>query len=267
MSGVIPAFEMVFFRNFFGWLFVLPFVWQAGLSILKTRRIKMHFVRSLFGTCAMSCWFLGVTMIPLSEATALNFTTPLFITIGAALLFGEVVGLHRVGALVIGFIGALIIIRPGFQTLEPGMLVVLASSCFIACALLSVKHLTSSEHPTAIVFYMGLFMSPLSLVIAAPDWVWPDPEHYPWLVAMGAVASAGQLGMARALAAADASVSMPYSFTNMIFASIIGSLFFAETPDLWTWVGAGVIFTSTFYITKREAMKNATGHQVQQYRH
>ncbi|WP_135075394.1 DMT family transporter [Terasakiella sp. SH-1] len=253
LSGEIPALEMVFFRNFFGWLFMLPFVWWAGLSILKTKRIKMHGVRALFGTAAMSCWFLGVTMIPLSDATALSFTVPLFTTLGAVLFLGEVVRMHRWMALIIGFIGALIIIRPGIEEIAPGMLVILASSVFIAAAFLSVKHLTSSEHPWAIVFYMGLFMSPLSLIGASTVWVWPEPEHYPWLIAMGVFASSGQIGMAQALKAADASVSMPYTFSHMIFASLIGYVFFDELADLWTWVGAVVIFSATFYIARREA--------------
>lgn len=253
LSGVIPPLEMAFFRNFFGWLFMLPVVATAGAHTLKTKRIKLHFIRALFGTGAMSCWFTGLTMIPISQATALNFTVPLFTTLGAVLVLGEVVRIHRWMAMIVGFMGALIIIRPGVQDIEPGTLIILASSFFISCALLSVKHLSSSEHSTAIVFYMGLFMSPISLIAAIPVWVWPQPEHYIWLVAMGVFASTGQLGMARAMAAADASVSMPFSFTNMLFASAIGYVFFGEVADMWTWIGACVIFCSTLYIVRREA--------------
>ncbi|MDV7338319.1 DMT family transporter [Terasakiella sp. A23] len=254
LSDDIPALEMVFFRNFFGFLFMLPFISVGGLGILKTKRMNMYGLRALFGTAAMSCWFLGVTMLPLSEATALSFTVPLFTTLGAVLILGEVVRIHRWMALVVGFIGALIIIRPGFEEIEIGALVVLASSFFIACAVLCVKSLSRTEHPTAIVFYMGAFMTPLSLIGAVPVWVWPEPEHYIWLVGMGVFASSGQIGLARAMKAADASVSMPYSFTNMIFASMIGYYFFAETLDVLTWVGACVIFASTLYITRREAL-------------
>ncbi|SCA57318.1 conserved membrane hypothetical protein [Candidatus Terasakiella magnetica] len=253
LSPHIPALEMVFFRNFFGWLFMLPFIAHAGFSILKTKRIKMHGIRALFGTAAMSCWFLGVTLIPLSEATALGFTVPLFTTLGAALVLGETVRLHRWMALIVGFIGALVIIRPGLQEIEIGTMIVLASSVFIACALLSVKHLTSSEHPMAIVFYMGLFMSPLSLIGASTVWIWPQAEHYGWLVAMGVFASSGQIAMAKAMQAADASVSMPFNFSHMIFATFIGYFFFNEALDLWAWVGAIIIFSATIYIVRREA--------------
>jgi len=253
LSGEIPALEMVFFRNLFGFLFILPVVWIAGIDKVKTKRIKMHGLRAVFGTAAMSCWFIGVSLIPLSEATALSFTIPLFTTLGAALVLGEVVRRYRWMALVVGFAGALIILRPGIEKIELGALIVLASSVFISCALLAVKHLSSSEHPTAIVFYMGLFMTPLSLIGASTVWVWPEPEHYPWLIAMGVIASVGQIGMAKAMKAADASVSMPFSFTNMIFASLIGYFFFGETVDTWTWVGAGVVFGATLYIVRREA--------------
>lgn len=253
LSGTIPALEMVFFRNFFGWLFMLPLVARAGFSILKTKRIKLHGVRALLGTAAMSCWFIGVTLIPLSEATALGFTVPLFTTLGAALILGETVRIHRWVALMIGFLGALVIIRPGIEQIEIGTLIVLASAVFISSAVLMVKHLSSSEHPMTIVFYMGLFMSPLSLIGAVGVWVWPEPEHYIWLVGMGVFASSGQIGMAKAMKLVDASVSMPFNFSHMIFASFIGFFFFNEAIDVWAWVGAVIIFTSTLYIVRREA--------------
>jgi drug/metabolite transporter (DMT)-like permease len=253
LSGTIPALEMVFFRNFFGWLFILPLVIHAGFSTLKTKRLKLHGIRALFGTAAMSCWFIGVTLIPLSEATALGFTVPLFTTLGAALVLGETVRLHRWIALIIGFFGALVIIRPGIEQIEIGTLVVLASAVFISSAVLMVKHLSSSEHPTTIVFYMGLFMSPISLIAAYGGWVWPQPEQYIWLVLMGGVATCGQLAMARAMRAADASVSMPFNFSHMIFASFIGFFFFDEALDVWAWTGAVIIFASTLYIVRREA--------------
>jgi len=212
----------------------------------------MHVLRAVFGTAAMSCWFVGVTLIPLSQATALNFTVPLFTTLGAALFLGEVFRTYRLIALLVGFAGALVILHPGVGPVEPGAFIVLASSIFISCALLFVKSLSNSEHPTAIVFYMGLFMTPLSLVAASTVWVWPEAQHYPWLVAMGVLASIGQIGMAKAMQAADASVSMPFTFTHMIFASIIGYVFFGEGVDQWTWAGAGIIFIATFYIVRRE---------------
>jgi len=253
MSVHIPALEMVFFRNLFGLVFILPVVGLAGFHTLKTKRLKMHGVRAVFGTAAMSCWFLGVTLIPISQATALNFTVPLFTTLGAALVLGETLRRHRMMALLVGFLGALVILRPGIVTIEPGVFLVLASSLFISGAVLSVKHLSSSEHPTAIVFYMGLFMTPLSLVGASTVWVWPQLEHYPWLIAMGIFASVGQIGMAKAMKAADASVSMPFAFTHMVFASIVGYVFFGEIVDIWTWVGAAIIFCATLYIVRREA--------------
>lgn len=254
LSPDIPALEMAFFRNIFGLVAIIPVVWMAGFKTLKTKRIKMHGLRAVFGTAAMSCWFVGVTLIPLSQATALNFTVPLFTTLGAALVLGETLRRYRMMALLVGFAGAFVILRPGFVDIEPGVFVILSSSLFISAALLCVKHLSSSEHPAAIVFYMGLFMTPLSFLPASMVWVWPDMHHYPWLIAMGLFASAGQIGMAKAMKAADASVSMPFTFTHMVFASIIGYVFFEEIADLWTWVGAGIIFVATVYIVRREAM-------------
>lgn len=254
MSTYLPALEMVFFRNLFGFLFMLPAVYMAGLKTLRTQRIKGHLLRALFGTGAMSCWFIGLTLIPISQATALNFTVPLFTTLGAALVLGEQVRFHRWMALIIGFGGALIIIRPGVSEIETGALLVLGSSLFMSCTFLTVKRLSSSEHPAAIVFYMGLFMTPISLLAALPGWVWPEVSYYPWLIAMGLSAALGHFAMAKAMSCAEASVSMPYSFTHMIFATAIGIIFFNEVPTLWTWAGATVIFASTVYIVRREAV-------------
>ncbi len=253
MSGVIPALEMVFFRNLFSWLFMMPVVAHAGWHTLKSKRIKTHLLRAVFGTVAMSCWFMGLTLIPISQATALNFTVPLFTTLGAALFLGEVVKKHRWIALCIGFAGTLIIIRPGVEELELGAILILASSVFMSCTFLTVKRLSSTDHPATIVFFMGAFMTPMSLVAAVPVWVWPTGTDYFWLIGMGLSAALGHFAMAKAMSYADASVSMPFSFTHMLFASAIGYFFFAETVDLWTWVGAGVIFASTLYIVRRES--------------
>lgn len=253
MSATIPALEMVFFRNLFSWFFMMPLVAHAGWHTLKTTRTKLHILRAIFGTLAMSCWFIGLTMIPISQATALNFTVPLFTTLGAALFLGEVVKSHRWIALCIGFAGTLVIVRPGVEEIQLGTLLILASSLFMSCTFLTVKRLSSTDHPATIVFYMGLFMTPMSLVGAAPVWVWPEPWEYFWLIGMGLSAATGHFAMAKAMAAADASVSMPFSFTHMIFASAIGFVFFAETLDIWTWIGAGIIFSATFYIVKRES--------------
>ncbi|MDV7340700.1 DMT family transporter [Terasakiella sp. A23] len=253
MSGVIPALEMVFFRNLFSWFFMMPMVAHAGWKTLKTTRTKAHILRAIFGTLAMSCWFMGLTLIPISEATALNFTVPLFTTLGAALFLGEKVKSHRWIALCIGFAGTLVIVRPGMQEVQLGTILILASSIFMSCTFLTVKRLSSTDHPATIVFYMGLFMTPMSLVGAAPVWVWPEPSHYVWLIGMGFSAAVGHFAMAKAMSCADASVSMPFSFTHMIFASAIAYFFFAESIDLYTWIGAGIIFSSTLYIVRREA--------------
>jgi drug/metabolite transporter (DMT)-like permease len=153
----------------------------------------------------------------------------------------------------VGFLGALVIIRPGAGTFTGASLVALASAVAIAAAQLSVKSLSRTEHPNAIVLIMGLLMTPMSLLPAAFVWTWPNWSTFLWLVSMGLVATIGQVCLVRAMQAADASAVMPFDFSRLIFASALGWLMFGERPDAWTWVGATIIVAATVYIARREA--------------
>ncbi len=249
----LHAFELAFFRNLFGLLFMLPWLMHTGFGGLKTRRLGLYTVRGVFSILAMLSWFWAVTVMPLAEATALSFTTPIFTTILAALVLGEVVRIRRWTATVVGFLGTLLILRPGFVEVSPAALAVLFGAACIAAAIVAMKILARTESPNAIVTYMVLFLTPLSLPPALFVWQWPAAETWPWLVALGAVATAAHLCVTRAFAAADASAVMPLDFVRLPFVALIGYLAFAEQPDLWTWLGAAVIFGATVYITQREA--------------
>jgi drug/metabolite transporter (DMT)-like permease len=192
-------------------------------------------------------------MLPLADVTALSFTAPLFATVGAALLLSEHVGARRWTATLVGFFGALVIIRPGAGTFTGASLVALASAVAIAAAQLSVKSLSRTEHPNAIVLIMGLLMTPMSLFPAAFVWTWPNWSTFLWLLLLGLVATIGQVFLVRAMQAADASAVMPFDFSRLIFASALGWLMFGERPDAWTWVGAAIIVAATVYIARREA--------------
>ncbi len=253
LSSEMHTIEIAFFRNLFGLAFMVPWVLRVGLGGLRTQRFGTHLFRSLVGLAAMLCFFTAIGLLPVAEVTALTFTAPLFAAAGAALVLKERVRLRRWSAILVGFAGAIIIVRPGVETIQPAALIALASAGFMAIAVLSVKALSRTEDPNAIVVYMGMLITPLSLIPALFVWTAPTPDMWMWLVLMGLVATLGQVMLTRACAAADASVILPFDFARLVFVSILGFVLFGERPDIWTWVGAAVIIAATVYVAHRES--------------
>ena len=184
---------------------------------------------------------------------------PLFATAGAALVLGEVVRARRWTATVVGFLGTLIILRPGFTEITPAMALPVLAAVSMACATLTVKSLSRTESPATIVLYMTLFLTPLSLVPALFVWQWPDLETLGYLIGLGGTGALAHLLMTIAYGKADASAVIPFDYARLPFVAVIAFFLFGEVPDLWTWVGAAVIAASAIYIARREA-KVAAGH-------
>lgn len=249
----LHPFEIAFFRNVAQLILMLPWLVVAGLSVVRTHRNWAHMRRSLFGICAMLTWFSVLTMLPIAEATAITFAAPLFTTAGAALLMGEKVGVRRWSATMFGFIGVLLIIRPGFQEVGLGHGLALLAAVLIAAAMLTNKSLARTEHPNAMVLWMGIYMTAFSIMPAASVWTWPTVDAWPWLAAIGLVATAAHLALNHSFSVADASFVAPFGFTQIPFIAVLGYAVYGEVPDLWTWAGAAVIVASGIYIARREA--------------
>ncbi|MEJ2016271.1 MAG: DMT family transporter [Limibacillus sp.] len=252
-SAELDPFQIAFFRNLFALVLMLP--WLAGHwpEALSTKRFKLHFWRAAVGLTAMLLWFYSVAVLPLSEAVALNFTVPLFATAGAALVLGEVVRARRWTATVIGFLGVLIIIRPGFSEVTWIMALPVVAAAFMAASVLLVKTLSATEAPVTIVLYMNLLLTPLSLIPALFVWQWPSVEVWLAVIATGFIATGAQIMVTRAYKVADASVVLPFDYTRLPFIAVMAWLVFGQTTDLWTWIGAGVIAASSIYIAHRES--------------
>lgn len=272
LSGIIRQlgqemhpFEVAFFRNLFGLVVMLPWLWRIGFGVLKTKRLKLYVSRSLLSLFSMLCWFSALPILPFEQAVALSFTAPLFATVCAALVLRETVRGRRWTATILGFVGVLIIVRPDVAGAVPsagangifavGALLAILSALTSAVLIIIVKNLARTEPSDAIVTYMVLLLTPMSLVPAVFVWQWPTAEQWPWLIAMGMLGSFGHMCYMRAFAIADASAVMPYDYSRLIFAAVIGYLAFAEVPDLWTWVGAAVIASSAIYIAHRETVR------------
>ena len=245
--------QLAFFRNFFALAFMLPWLASVGLSGLKTAHLGLHVWRAVIGLLAMCLWFYSIALLPLAEAVALNFTVPMFATVGAAIFLSEIVRARRWSATIVGFLGVLIILRPGFTELTPAMSLPVIAAAFMAISVLIVKRLSSYDQPGAIVFMMNLLLTPLSLIPALFVWRWPSWTTLGLMLLVGFFAALSHIAITRAYTKADASAVLPLDYARLPFIAALAFLFFGEVPGLWTWVGAGVIAASAVYIARREA--------------
>ncbi len=252
LTETLHPFEIAFFRNLFGLAFVLPWFIRYGLAPLRTRHFKLHIYRSLVNVVAMFSFFYAISITPLAEVTALGFAAPIFTTVLAAIFLGEVVRLRRWTAVFVGFFGTLIILRPGFDEIGLGQLLVLNSTIFWAVALLLIKTIGRHDSSVTIITYMSLLQLPLSLVPALFVWTWPPLELWFWLLMIGMLGGSAQWLMTESLRTADTSVVMPIDFCKLPWTAFLAYLAFSEIPDVFTWLGGAVIFGSALYIAMRE---------------
>jgi drug/metabolite transporter (DMT)-like permease len=253
----LDCFEIAFFRCAFGLLAIAPFVVgpylaQGGTALFLTGRPWMHLARALVGVAGMFCGFYAVTHMPLADATAISFTKPLFMIVLAVAFLGEQVRWRRWSATVVGFMGVLIIMRPGTDAFQPAALVALLGSFFIADVVVLVKKLSATERNVTILFYFAAITTVVAAVPAALVWTTPTWRELAFLVLVGIAATLGQACSLRAYRAGEATAVVPFDYARLIFATLYGYLFFAELPDLWSYVGAAVLIASTLYIALRD---------------
>jgi len=238
-----------------GLILIMPFVAKNNFKALKSNNFKLQIIRATINIFSMICWFTAIGIMYFEKATALGFTTPLFTTILAVIVLGEVIRFHRTAALILGFIGIIIIIRPGYLPFEFGTLLMLAASFSFSFVLIFVKKLSATDSSLTIIFYHLLFMTPVFFILSLFFW---ETITLNQLFIFGFMGAAGLLShwcLAQAFKLSDTTFVMPLQFTKLIWASLIGLYLFAEQPDIWTWIGGIVIFISVVYITYREAYK------------
>ncbi|HTO81183.1 MAG TPA: DMT family transporter [Methylomirabilota bacterium] len=246
--------QIGFFRVVVGFAAVLPFVARAGLARVRTRHLHVHAIRAVFGLLAMYCSYYAIAHMPLADYTALSFTKPLFATFLAVVILHEVVRWRRWTATAIGFLGVIVMVRPGATTaFQPAALAALVEAFSIAFLVTLVKRLPPQETTTGMLFHFGLFASVLSLGPAIYAWQWPTAFEWLLLIGVGVLGAMAQSFWIRSFRAGDASVVAPFDYLRLLFAGFIGFAVFSELPTLWTLIGAGVIVTSTLYIAHREA--------------
>ena len=255
LSDDLHPIIICFYRSLMGLILITPFVARNNFKALHTKNMRLQIFRASINIISMICWFSAIGMMHFEKATALGFTTPLFTTVLAVVVLGEVIRFHRTAALLLGFIGIIIIIRPGYVPFEFGTVLMLIASFSFSFVLIFVKKLSATDSSLTIIFYHLLYMTPVFFILSL--FYWENINFYQLIVftLMGASGLLSHWCLAQAFKMSDTTFVMPLQFTKLIWASLIGLFIFAEQPDIWTWVGGVIIFISVVYITYREAFK------------
>lgn len=252
-SETLHTFEIAFFRNFFGVVAALPLLYRHGPGLLRTTQLPRYFVRCVIGVISMFCGFWAIGNLPLAQAVSLSYSTPIFVTIAAVIFLHEQVRARRWAAVVIGFIGVLVIVRPGTEGFSSGTLIALAAAVLSGIVSIQIKQLSYTEPADRIVLWTTLLWVPLSLAPALFVWEWPRGITWLWVAAAGVLGTSGHMLWTRALKLGDVSALTPISFMQLPIVALFAYFLFGEAVDRWTVLGAGIIFAANVYIAHREA--------------
>ena len=247
-------FEVAFFRTIFVLLIFLPFVVKNGFKTLKPNNVKLQSYRAIIGSVAMLCMFYGLSITELAKATALMFTVPIFATILAIIFLKEVVGIRRWSAMLVGFFGALIVLRPDIE-LGFGPLLILCGSLMWSSSVLMAKKLTQTDSTLSITFWQAAGLIPATFILATQVWQWPNLDQ---LIMFLLIAIAGTLThwfLNEALKRAEISALLPLDYLRLIWSVSLGLIFFNEIPPAGLWFGAALILGASTYIGVRQAKK------------
>lgn len=247
-------FEVAFFRTIFVLIIFLPLVAKNGITSLKSNNVKLQTFRAIVGSVAMLCMFYGLSITELAKATALMFTVPIFATILAILFLKEIVGIRRWIAMLIGFAGALIVLRPDIE-LGFGPLLILCASLMWSSSMLMAKTLTKTDTISSITFWQAAGLIPATFILAIQVWEWPSLSQ---LVMFLMIAIAGTLVhwfLNEALKRAEISALLPLDYLRLIWSVSMGFIFFNELPQAGLWFGAALILGASTYIGIRQTQK------------
>jgi len=250
-SGEIHTFEIVFFRSLFGSFFLLPWFLSVGFNGLRTKRIGMHMVRGFLGLLVIYVLFTAIALAPLGEVAAIIATRPIIASIGAIIILKEIASGRRWTATFLGFIGALLILRPGFSEMNLGVLLALISAVLMAGLTIVIKSLARTENPDTIVVWQMVIFTPCSLIPAFFVWETPNFGQFILLASTGLFGTITQRCLTRAYSAADATAVLPFDFTRLVFSAFLGLILFNEFPDLFTWLGGLLIIVGVLWMTRK----------------
>tara|TARA_B100000427_G_scaffold307412_1_gene294866 strand:- start:1044 stop:1871 length:828 start_codon:yes stop_codon:yes gene_type:complete len=240
------------FRFIFGLIILSPIIIKSKFSIFKTQNLKFHFIRSTLNFPAMILGFASISLIPIEKFTAIQFIVPFIVTILAVMFLGEKIYIYRTIALILGFIGMLIIIRPGFIDISLGISMALGSSFFWAIVIVMTKKMSADDSAVTILAYQYIFMIIFTSILTIFYWQTPSIKTFGFLFVAAFTGTIFHLCINHAYKLVDVTMTQPYSFLGLIFSSLLGYYIFNEVPDMYTWIGAFVIFIGILIISYRE---------------
>jgi len=251
----IPVFEILFIRQLCVVAIISPVIIKNYATVFKTNRFHLHFMRGAFAAVAMATGFTALVHLPLAEATAISFAKTLFTTLLAIVVLKEVVGIRRWSVTIIGFIGVLIIIRPGTESMNQYAVLALVASLFVAGIMIVLRQLAQSEAASTIMVYQSCFVTAVMVGPALYFWVTPTWRELTLILAIGGLMSMMQWVYIQGMKAAEAVAVAPVEYARLLFATIIGMVVFAEVPTVWTLSGAAIIVGCTLYTIQRNALR------------
>lgn len=258
VSFQLHPFETQFLRYVAALAFMLPWVVHGGLAAFRPNRFGGQFWRGGVHTAGLMLWFSALPHVPLADGTAIAYTLPVFVMIGAAIFLGERMRAERWIAAIIAFVGVMIVLAPkAAGTGGVWNFVILAAQPLFAASMLITKQLTRYDRPEVIVVWQALVIGLLTLPFALWFWTWPTATQWGWIVVSGALGSAGQYCNARAIRATDVSATQSVRFLELIWATIIGYIVFSDRPSESTLIGGLVIVAATMWVARREARPRA----------
>ncbi len=252
-SENIHVLEVVFFRNLLAFIVMLPLLKSTGLAAIKMNNTRLFFMRGFVGAIGMIAGFTCLTLIPLAQATAISFSQPLFITIGATIFLGEIIKARRIAAIIVGIIGMLIIVQPGFINFSFGIMLAIISALALSVNALIVKKLTITDTPQTIIIWMVIMLIPITFIPAISVWQWPSFETWLYLWGIAILGTLAHFSFTKSYTMAEITSLEPIGFIKLPIIALLGWMIFEEIPGTWTWVGGLIIFISTIYISQREA--------------
>jgi len=256
VGSELPAAESAFLRYLLGLVFLIPMIGPIRRAKLTPRALKLFGFRGLVHTLGVTLWFYAMTQISIAEVTAMNYLSPVYVTLGAAFFLGERLALRRIMAVVVALIGAMVILRPGFRELSPGHFAMLITAVMFAGSYLTAKVMADEVSPAVVVGMLSITVTIGLAPLAAMVWVTPTYEQLGWMFLLACFATAGHFTMTLAFQAAPVTVTQPVTFLQLFWAVLLGAFVFGEGIDGWVIFGGVIILASVSFITWREAVLN-----------
>ncbi|WP_037308193.1 DMT family transporter [Ruegeria halocynthiae] len=256
LGSTMDPIQAAFIRFAFGLVFLLPALRLVLKTHLTRRQLTLFGVRGIVHALAVMLWFFSMTQIPLAEVTAMNYMTPVYVTLGAALFLGEKLAIRRIAAICVALIGVLIILRPGFREISPGHITMLGTALALGGSYLIAKVLVQDLRPSVVVAHMSIWVTIVLIPFAIAVWTPPSLRDLGVLFLVASFATMGHYFMTLALKAAPVAVTQPVTFLQLIWATLLGALVFHEAVDVWVVAGGTLILTAVSFIAWREAVLN-----------